>query len=84
MALAVTSPPANEGNKGWENSLEKAMATHSSNRAWRIPWTEEPGRLYSPQGRKVLMELDLLVCGTFNLNVWTFYEDENHILTSRE
>ena len=28
-----------------ENPLEKGMATHSSILAWRIPWTEEPGRL---------------------------------------
>ena len=28
------------------------MATHSSILAWRIPWTEEPGGLYSPWGRK--------------------------------
>ena len=28
-------------------SPEKAMATHSSNLAWKIPWTEEPGRLQS-------------------------------------
>ena len=28
---------------GWEDSLEKGMATHSSIVAWRIPWTEEPG-----------------------------------------
>ena len=28
-----------------EDPLEKGMATHSSNLAWRIPWTEEPGRL---------------------------------------
>ena len=28
--------------------LEEGMATHSSVLAWRIPWTEEPGRLYSP------------------------------------
>ena len=32
---------------GWEDSLEKEMATHSSILAWRIPWTEEPGRLQS-------------------------------------
>ena len=31
----------------WENLLEKEMATHSSILAWRIPWTEEPGRLQS-------------------------------------
>ena len=28
---------------GWEDPLEKEMATHSSILAWRIPWTEEPG-----------------------------------------
>ena len=31
----------------WEDPLEKAMATHSSTLAWKIPWTEEPGRLQS-------------------------------------
>ena len=40
---------------GWEDPLEKGMATHSSNLAWKIPWMEEPGR-YSPWGRK---ELDM-------------------------
>ena len=30
---------------GWEDTLEKGIATHSSILAWRIPWTEEPGRL---------------------------------------
>ena len=30
---------------GQEDPLEKGMATHSSTLAWRIPWTEEPGRL---------------------------------------
>ena len=35
-----------------EDSLEKEMAAHSSILAWRIPWTEEPGRLYSPWGCK--------------------------------
>ena len=32
---------------GWEDLLEKGMATYSSFLAWRIPWTEEPGRLQS-------------------------------------
>ena len=32
---------------GWEDPLEKEMATHSNTLAWRIPWTEEPGRLQS-------------------------------------
>ena len=37
----------------WQDPLEEGMATHSSFLAWRIPWTEEPGGLYSPWGRKV-------------------------------
>ena len=32
---------------GWENSLEEEMATHPSILAWKIPWTEEPGKLLS-------------------------------------
>ena len=32
---------------GWEDPLEKEMATHSSVLAWRIPWTEKPGGLQS-------------------------------------
>ena len=37
---------------GWEDPLEKEMATHSSILVWRIPWTEEPERVYSPWGCK--------------------------------
>ena len=36
-----------EQSLAWEDPLEKGMATHSSILAWRIPWTEEPGRLQS-------------------------------------
>ena len=36
---------------GWEDPLEKGMATHSSSLAWRIPWAEEPEG-YSPWGCK--------------------------------
>ena len=32
--------------------LEKEMAAHSSTLTWKIPWTEDPGRLHSPWGRK--------------------------------
>ena len=32
---------------GWEDALEKEMATHSSTLAWKIPWTEKPGGLQS-------------------------------------
>ena len=38
---------------GWEDSLEKEMATYSSTIAWKIPWTEEPGKLQSTGLQKV-------------------------------
>ena len=49
MAQLVKNPsPVQETPvqfQGWEDLLEKGMATHSSILAWRIPWTEEPGGL---------------------------------------
>ena len=38
---------------GWEDPLEKEMATHSSILAWKITWTEEPGRLQSMGSQRV-------------------------------
>ena len=38
---------------GWEDPLEKEMATHYSILAWRIPWIEEPGRLQSTGSQRV-------------------------------
>ena len=38
---------------GQEDPLEKGMATHSSIRVWRIPWTEEPGGLQSMGSQRV-------------------------------
>ena len=38
---------------GWEDPLEKEMATHSSTLAWKILWTEEPGRLPSMGSQRV-------------------------------
>jgi len=38
---------------GQEDPLEKGMATYSSILAWRIPWTEEPGRLHSIRSQRV-------------------------------
>ena len=38
---------------GWEDPLEKEMATHSSILAWKIPWTEEPGGLQSMGSQRV-------------------------------
>ena len=55
MAQMVKNPPAMREiwvqSLGWEDALEEGMATHASILAWRIPWTEEPGRLY-PRGLK--------------------------------
>ena len=42
---------------GWEDPLEKEMATHSSNLAWEIPWTEEPGGLQSMELQRVEHDL---------------------------
>ena len=56
MAQMVKNLPEMQETRVWslgqENPLEKGMATHSSILAWRIPWTEEPGRLHSPWGHK--------------------------------
>ena len=38
---------------GWEDPLEKEMATHSSTLAWKILWTEKPGRLQSMESQRV-------------------------------
>ena len=38
---------------GWEDLLEKEMATHSSILSWEIPWTEESGRLQSMGSQRV-------------------------------
>ena len=45
------------GSLGWEDPLEKGMATHSSILDWRIPWTEEPGGLQSMGSQKSRTQL---------------------------
>ena len=51
MAKLVKNPPAMLGtwvlSLGREDPLEKEMATHFSTLAWKIPWTEDPGRVQS-------------------------------------
>ena len=44
---------------GWEDPLEKGMATHSSILGWRIPWTEEPGGLQSMRSQKIIIKVAL-------------------------
>ena len=57
MAQEVKNLPAVQETQvqslGREDPLEKEMATHSSILAWRIPWTEEPGGLYSMGSQRV-------------------------------
>ena len=54
---------------GWEDPLEKEMATHSGILAWKSPWTEEPGRLQSMGSQRVGRDR---VTNTF-----TFYKKKN-------
>ena len=49
----VKNPPANAGDKGQEDLLEKETATYSSILAWEIPCTEGPGRLLSMGCKRV-------------------------------
>ena len=74
---------------GREDPLEKEMATHSSILTWKIPWTEEPSRLYSPWGHK---ESDTTEClththinptlylGFYFEHCFHFLEKDGHII----
>ena len=57
VAQLVKNPPAMQETPvpflGWEDPLEKEMATHSRVLAWKIPWTEEPGGLESMESQRV-------------------------------
>ena len=60
------------GSLGQANPLDKGMATHSIIHTWRIPWTEEPGRLYSPWGRKesnMTKQLTLILFLNFHFTI---------------
>ena len=57
VSQVTQNPPAKQETRvqslGWEDSLEKEMATHSSIPAWKIPLAEEPGRLQSMGQQRV-------------------------------
>ena len=57
MAQIVKNLPAMQEtgvqSLGWEDPLEKEMATYPSTLAWKISWTEEPGRLQSMGSQRV-------------------------------
>ena len=50
---------------GWEDPLEKEMATHSSILAWRIPWMEKPGGLQSTGSQRIWHDWE-----TLSKNIW--------------
>ena len=62
VALVVKNSPANAGfrvrSMGWEDPLEKGMATHSSILVWRISWTEEPCGLHTHRVAKRQTQLE--------------------------
>ena len=57
VAQLVKNPPVMwetwARSLGWEDPLEQGTATHPSMLAWRIPWTEEPGGLWSMGSQRV-------------------------------
>ena len=61
---------------GWEDPLEKGMATHSSIVAWEIPWTEEPGQLQSMWSQRVgycwVTNTHFWLCLCFFFSHWMF------------
>ena len=84
---------------GWEDPLEKEMATHSSILAWKIPWTEEPGWLQSMGSQKVrhdwenslhfisiivnMTQVHIHICWWVNRYNDTFFKKENKIITRK-
>ena len=55
---------------GLEDPLEEGMATHSNILAWRIPWTEEPGRLQSMRSKRVGQNWIDLACAARTHSLW--------------
>ena len=76
MAQVVKNPPAMQEawvqSLGWEDPLEEGMAAYSSILAWRIPQTEEPGRLQSRGLQGVRQDWSDLAHtqGTYQSGVW--------------
>ena len=52
LSLVPTTQETSVQSLSQEDLLEKEMATNFNILAWKIPWTEEPGGVYSPQGHK--------------------------------
>ena len=71
---------------GWEDLLEKEMATHSSILAWKIPWMVEPGRLPPMGSQRVGHNWALEhtnTCTTYIISLVPFTKDGNQNLGTR-
>ena len=61
---------------GWEDHLEKGMTTHSSILDWRIPWTDEPGKLQTLRSQTVKQD--------WVINTFPFLDNETLFVTASE
>ena len=61
---------------GWEDHLEKGMTTHSSILDWRIPWTDEPGKLQTLRSQTVKHD--------WVINTFPFLDNETLFVTASE
>ena len=71
---------------GWEDTLEKEMAAHSSIVAWKIPWTEEPGRLQSMGLQRVghdwstSLSLSMMLIMIYGCDSWTITAEHQRMM----
>ena len=63
----------------WEDPLEEGMATHSSVLAWRVPWSEEPGRLQSTALQRVRHNWSDLACTDSQVRRWVTAESHSDL-----
>ena len=70
---------------GWKEPPEKEMATHSSILAWRIPWTEEPGRLWSIDLQRVGYDWSDLAKhkGFLMISLWSQTKDAKDLVIEK-
>ena len=64
---------------GWEDPLKKEIAAHSSILAWKIPWTEEPGRLWSIGSQRVKRDSEVTTHTKRWFNICKSLSEIHHI-----
>ena len=72
---------------GWEDPLEKEMATHSSILAWEIPWMEEPGGLQSMDLQRIRHDLATKKTHTKSIRSWSkeyFCPGKSYLLSGQQ